>query len=112
MKELEENIISFWRGAEEVYKIKEFTVATTLYFKCLFITLDLIIFNKQKQTPKDHTERFRILQEEFPNYYLILDKLFEIYRNTYSAKITQENCEKVRDNVIKITKEQRIQLDN
>ena len=112
MNELLENIRSFWKSAELVYKTKDYTSATILYFKCLFALLDLTILKEKKRTPKDHTERFRILQQDFPELYVRLDKIFTIYRDSYSLKIENERCEEVKKHVIKISQEQGVQLNN
>lgn len=113
MKEqLENNIRSFWISAELVYKSKEYTPATILYFKCLFGILDYILFNKLKKTPKDHAERFQMLKANFPQLYEIIDKYYQLYRDTYSLAIDKEKCEEVRNNVSRIIKEQKIPVNN
>ena len=104
-EELLTNIRTFLRSAELVYQNNDYTSATMLYFKTLFVTLDLIIFKKLEITPKDHTERFRILQKEFPKEYDLLDRYFSIYRSTYSTTINKEICEEIRDYVTKTVKE-------
>ena len=67
----------------------------------LFVLLDLLIFNKRRSTPKDHTERFRILQRDFPEEYELLDRYFEVYRSTYSTTIDKNTCEEIRNYVTK-----------
>ena len=110
MKELLENIQRFWRSAYLVYKDEDYTSATILYFKCLFGIFDYIIYSKQKLIPKDHTQRFEILKEDYPKYYLILDKLFQVYRDAYTNKINKEKCDEVVKNVLQIAKEQGIEF--
>ncbi len=112
MDELQTNIQRFWKSAELVYKEKDYTSATILYFKCLFVLLDKIIFLKQKRTPKDHTERFQILKESMPKYYKILDMTDPIYRDTYSLSINKETCEEVKKYVRQIAQEQKIELNH
>lgn len=112
MEQLLSNIRTFWNSAEIIYKNKDYTSATILYFKCLFALIDLIIYKKLKITPKDHTERFQILKDELHNYYSILERIYSIYRSTYTTNISKENCEEVKKNVIRIAKEQGIQLNN
>jgi len=97
--DLEDNIKRILNSAEIVYNTKDYTSATILYFKTLFAILDLIILKKQGKTPKDHTERFRILQTSFPDLYEIIDKYFKIYRDTYTTSIEKEDCDKIRKNV-------------
>ena len=74
----------------------------------MFCILDLTILNKKGFIPKDHSERFRILEREFLDLYIITDKLFPIYRNSYSTSISHENCLLVKENVERIAKEQKI----
>lgn len=112
MDELKENIQRLWRSAELLFKDEDYTSATILYFKCLFEIMDLIIYQKLRLIPKDHTQRFEILKEDFSKYYLILDKIYSIYRDTYTNRIEKEKCEGVKKNVLSIAKEQGIQFNN
>ena len=104
-EELLKNITTFYNSAEMIYKTLDYTSATTLYFKTLFVALDLKIFIKKKITPKDHTERFRILEKDFPKEYTDLDKYFNIYQSTYSRTIDKQTCEEIREYVTKYIKE-------
>lgn len=104
-KELLENIKTFLKSAELVYRAGDFTSATILYFKTLFAAMDLAIFKKKRLTPKDHSERFRILEKDFPTEYKLLDKYYDTYRSTYSTKTDKDTCEEIRKHVRKIVKE-------
>ena len=104
-EELINNINTFLKSAELVYQSKDYTSATMLYFKTLFVALDLLILRKLKKTPKDHTERFRILKAEFPEEYSSLDKYFSVYRSTYSTTVDKDTCEEIRQYVNKTIKE-------
>jgi len=104
-EELLNNISTFIKSAELVYQSKDYTSATTLYFKTLFVALDLVIFRKIKITPKDHAERFRILEKSFPLEYSLLDKYYPIYRSTYSLSVDKQTCEEIRKYVLKFIKE-------
>jgi DNA-binding ferritin-like protein (Dps family) len=95
-EELSQNIRSFWNSAELIYKTKDYTSATLLYFKCWFVTLDYIIYQSKRFTPKDHSERFQILEKEFKNKYKQIDKYYSIYRQTYSLTIDKSKCEIIR----------------
>ena len=109
-EELVKNTITFWRSAELVYKTGDYTSATILYFKCLFALFDCILFRKLRKTPKDHTERFRMLEVSFPEFYSILDKYFPLYRDTYSLAIGKEKCDEVKKHVSGIIKKQGIEV--
>jgi len=96
-EELKNQIRIILRSATMVYESKDYTSAAILYFKVIFITLDLLLYRKRKITPKDHTERFRMLEREFPEEYELLDKYFQIYRDTYSLTIDAKTCEEVKN---------------
>ena len=104
---LKENIRGFLKSAELVYKTSDFTSATILYFKALFSILDLIILRGRGKIPKDHSERFRILELDYNELYIILDKLYPDYRDTYTVKINKEICHKIKENVERVVKEQK-----
>lgn len=104
-EELLNNVKTFLNSAEMVYHAKDYTSAATLYFKTLFVALDLFLLKKLKIVPKDHTERFRLLEKSFPQEYALLDKYFPIYRSTYSTTIEKEICEEIRRHVISFIKE-------
>lgn len=108
--ELIKNIKIILKSADLVYLNKDYTSATILYFKALFLVLDFIILKFKGKTPKDHTERFRILQKDYPNLYESLDKYFKIYRDTYSISIDKETCEVIKDYVEKTIKEYKIEV--
>ena len=98
------------KSAELVYNTKDFTSATILYFKTAFAVLDLIILKAAGNTPKDHSERFKILKKFFPEFYEFLDKYFDVYRDTYSLTIDKQTCDKIKENVEEIIKKRSIQI--
>lgn len=104
------NIKSFKSSADMVYTAGDYTSSTILYFKCLFVVLDLIILQKLGKTPKDHTERFNILKEGFPELYSFLDKHYPIYRQTYSLTIDKLKCDEVKKDVERVIKEYKINV--
>lgn len=104
------NIKTILNSATLVYNSGDFTSATVLYFKASFTILDYIILDKLGKTTKDHTERFRILQDSFPDLYGFLDKYFQIYRDTYSLTIDKKTCDEVKKNVYKIIEKYKIHI--
>lgn len=109
-EDLIKNIKNFKKSAEIVYNIGDYTSSTILYFKSLFVILDLIILQKKGKTPKDHSERFSILREDFFELYSFLDKYYPIYRQTYSLTINKSTCDEVKKNVERIIKEYKINV--
>ena len=109
-KELLNNIKMPLNSASLVYSTRDYTSATILYFKTLFAVLDYLILLTKGKSPKDHTERFKILQINFPEEYKFLDSHFSIYRDTYSTTIEKEKCDKVKENVERILKKYKISI--
>lgn len=107
-QDLIKNIKSFRNSAQMVYNSGDYTSSTILYFKCLFVVLDFIILQKKGKTPKDHTERFEILKDEFSELYCFLDKYYPIYRQTYSLTIDKATCDEVKKNVERIIEEYKV----
>jgi len=94
-----EQILVFKNSADSLYKSGDYTSATILYFKTWFAIQDYILLEKLGQSPKDHTERFKLLKNKFPNTYIKLDKEFSTYRDTYSKIINKESCERIKKTV-------------
>ena len=94
-----ENILIFKRSADMLHSSKDYTSATILYFKTLFAIQDFILLQKVGQSPKDHGERFRLLEKKFPKTYIELDKEFSTYRDTYSKTIDKDTCDRIKETV-------------
>jgi hypothetical protein len=91
-----DQILTFKKSADKIFQLEDFTSATILYFKTLFAIHDFILLEKTGYAPKDHTERFRLLEKEFPDMYKDLDSEFNTYRDTYSRIISKETCERIK----------------
>ena len=102
---LADNARNFAQSADLVYSKKDYTSATILHFKALFCALDYILLQKLGKSPKDHSERLRILESDFPELYEMLDKVYAVYRDTYTARIEREICDKIKENVKSLIKE-------
>ena len=96
---LKEQIFVFKNSADLIYNSKDYTSSTILYFKTLFAIEDFILLEKIGYSPKDHTERFRLLEKEIPDEYNILDSEFNTYRSTYSKIISKETCDRIKKTV-------------
>jgi len=101
-------ILKFKKSADTLYDLGDYTSATILYFKTWFALQDYILLEKIGRSPKDHSERFRLLEKEFPQSYLSLDKEFSTYRDTYSKITDLETCNRIRQNVENETKKYSI----
>ena len=92
-----EQILQFKHSADTLFSQSDYTSATILYFKTWFALQDYILLDKVGQSPKDHNQRFRQLQKEFPKTYLELDKEFDTYRETYSKITDKETCVRIKE---------------
>jgi uncharacterized protein (UPF0332 family) len=107
-EQLAKNAKTIMASAEMVYTNKDYTSATILYFKAIFTILDFALLGKYGRAPKDHGERFNMLREGLPEMYVMLDRQFGIYRDTYTISIDRETCDKVRENADKIAERFKI----
>lgn len=73
--------------------------AISNYFKALIAVCDIILIKKTGIPPKDHTERFRMLEKIDNFLYELLDSLFSTYRKTYVSTLTQARVEHIRKKV-------------
>ena len=106
IRALKDNIAKFINSAKIIYVTGDFTSATIIYFKALFAILDLKILENSGKIPKDHTERFRILEQIFPEFYVILDKHYPLYRGTYTSTVSKEECDEVKKDVERLVEKQ------
>lgn len=92
-----EQVLTFKKSADMLFDSKDYTSATILYFKTWFAIQDFILLDKIGQSPKDHKERFRSLEKNYPDVYRELDKEFSTYRDTYSQQIDKETCIRIKN---------------
>lgn len=99
MEELIKSFIEEYEGANEQLEKERFKNATILFSKAIFALCDILIYSKLKKLPKNHTERFRLLETFLPSAYLIVDEIFIDYTDAYSKPVLKETCEKIKDGI-------------
>ncbi len=99
MEELKNTFIEEFEGAEEQLEKERYKNATILFSKALFALCDLVIFTKLSKLPKNHNERFRILEEHFPSTYKIVDRIFTHYTDAYSKPILKDTCNEIKNGI-------------
>ena len=104
MEELIKSFVEEYEGADEQLEKERFKNATILFSKAIFVLCDILIHSKLKKLPKNHTERFRILETFFPNVYSIVDEVFIDYTDAYSKPILRETCEKIKNGIQQIVR--------
>ncbi len=94
MKEKEdiliENFNEYSGSAENALDKGRYNSATTLFFKSIAALCDLFILRNEGMIPSSHTARFRLLEEKYPEIYLIIDRDFPFYQDSYTKKMDKE----------------------
>lgn len=108
MDELLKTFIEEYEGAQEQLDKERYKNATILFSKALFALCDSIIESSLKKLPKNHTERFRILEQHFPEIYETVDNIFGHYTDAYSKPVLKEACEKIKDGIKKIIRDNKV----
>ena len=102
-EELEKTFLEEYEGGIEQLEKNRYKNAVILLSKSIFALCDIIIYQKLNRLPKNHNERFRILEEYFKDIYSIVDNIFSHYTDAYSKPILKETCTKFKDAIHKIT---------
>lgn len=102
VEELIQTFLEEYKGAEDELSKERYKNVTILFSKALFAVCDILIQNKLNKLPKNHSERFRILEEYFKEIYHIVDGVFDKYTDSYSKPILKETCEAIKNGIKKI----------
>lgn len=101
---LKDGFKEFLEGGVDEENKGRYKLAVTAYFKAITQISDLIISRKRGFSPSNHTERFRILEREFPLIYVSVDNIFKTYQDTYSIPLSRESCRLVKNEIKNIIK--------
>lgn len=97
-----------YEGGIEQFSKSRFKNSIILLSKSLFALCDLIIHKKTGRLPSNHTERFRIMEEYYPDIYHILDRIFDKYTDSYSKPVLKGSCEMIKNAIRQISKNPEI----
>ncbi len=86
----------FLSGKDELKK-ERYNSAVVLFFKSLIVFTDLFVLQQTKSTPSSHTERFRMLEKNFPEIYDLVDKDFHFYQDSYVQLLSKELAEVIKE---------------
>jgi len=87
---LKENFEEYFNEGIEALKRHKYNSATTLLFKAIVAACDLFILKKEGRVPSSHSNRFRILEQKYPDIYKLVDKDFPFYQDSYTKKMDNE----------------------
>lgn len=108
---LRKNIIEFYTEGNSALKRGSYNTAVSLFFKTIAVLVDYHILKKEGFVPKNHAERFRLLQQKYMKLYEILDKDFPVYQDSYDIILSKEMAGEIKDDVKKVAEEIGFKLD-
>jgi len=100
MEEFNKKAINYFIIGLIAEKLDMRSEAATNFFKSLFAIDDSALFRTISKKPKDHTERFRLLEENLPELYVITDRLFSTYGRTYTQELSKEELRLVKKRIM------------
>jgi hypothetical protein len=98
------NVKEYYKNATEASGRKEFNTAVTLLFKAMSALADLHLLRSEGKLPSSHSDRFRILELKYHEIYLILDRNFSFYQDSYRTRSTKEIVEVMDDDARRLAK--------
>lgn len=108
---LKEGFTEFLEGGIDEEQKERYKLATTAYFKAITQICDLIILRKRGFAPTSHTERFRFLEQNFAEIYDLVDSVFKTNQDTYSAPITKQSCEMIKNEIKTIIRKGKLYIE-
>ena len=101
---LKDNFYEYFDLGLKVFREGKYNSATTLFFKAVVSLCDLYILGKEGRIPSSHSDRFRILEEKYPEIYAVVDRDFPFYQDSYTKKMDKESAELLKNDIGKIKK--------
>jgi uncharacterized protein (UPF0332 family) len=104
MEQLLKNAGDFLVSGERDFKEKRFNVAASSFFKAIVVFCDFLIYREIKRLPKNHNDRFQLLELYFEEIYKSVSDLFKVYVKSYNLKSTEEDVINIRRYAYEIEK--------
>ncbi len=96
MEELIKNVDEFLESAEENIKKKRFNASVSDFFKSIVILCDYLIYRDMKIMPKNHSDRFSLLEKYFSDIYNNVSELFKTYTKSYNLRLGENEAVKLK----------------
>ena len=104
------NILEYFNAALKHKHSKKYNSAVTLFFKAIAALGDLFLLRNEKKIPNSHTKRFLILKNKYQEIYLILDRDFPFYQDSYTNKMNLEETELLENDARELAKKLNLKL--
>lgn len=96
MEDLKKNAEEFEASGEDNLKKARWNVAVADFFRAISNNCDYIIYKQIKIIPKNHNERFNLLEKYFPKIYPKIRDLFSKYRESYNLRLSEKDAKEVK----------------
>jgi len=97
MEELLKNVNEFLESGEDNLNKKRFNAAVSDFFKAIVILCDYLIYREIKIMPKNHNQRFSLLERYFKKIYEKVSELFETYTKSYNLRLEEKEAIKLQN---------------
>jgi len=97
MEELLKNVNEFLESEEDNLNKKRFNAAVSDFFKAIVILCDYLIYREIKIMPKNHNQRFSLLERYFKKIYEKVSELFETYTKSYNLRLEEKEAIKLKN---------------
>lgn len=92
MIEIVENALEFLESGEDNLKKNRWNAAVSDFFKAISNFCDYMLYKKIRVFPKNHNERFQLLEKYFKEIYNKIIELFKKYRESYNLRLKKEDA--------------------
>jgi len=97
MEELLKNAEEFLSSGEDNIRKNRYNAAVSDFFKTIVILCDYLIYRETKIMPKNHNNRFNLLERYFKEIYEKVSDLFQTYTNSYNLRLGKEDAIKLKE---------------
>ena len=97
MEELLKNVEEFLNSGKENIEKNRFNAAVSDFFKAIVILCDYLIYKEIKILPKNHNERFSLLERYFKDIYKKVSDLFKTYTRSYNLRLEKEDANQLKN---------------
>lgn len=102
LEELEFSLLEEYESALLLLQHSKRKSALILLSKSLFAVVDYILLSKYHKLPRNHAERFRILQQKEPQIYSLVDSVWSKYTDTYSKPSFEESVLLLQKTILEV----------
>ena len=103
-KDLKLNFLEFYEGGKDAIKSRKYNLAVSSLFKAIAVLSDYKIYSELGSLPKNHSERFRILETKMIPIYKLVVVIFKKYTESYNLRMEANDAKQVLEHVEKLRK--------